>query len=153
MSSVRVRRAAALGLVLALSVTAIATADTIVADGDMVSTGAQPGVQLGDLAPGEIVTLDVAFELTCEGSARVAAGTSVTVAFLDVTVPEDGTATATDGRVDVPGTWPAPNGVVFIPHQFLRRRPLAPASSSCSCSSRPRSAMLVRGHRGRGRAA
>ena len=108
MSSVRVRRATALGLVLALSVSTIAAADTIVADGDSVSTGAQPAVHLGDRAPGETVALDVAFELTCGGSSRVAAGTSITVGLLDKTAPADGSATVQDGRVDVPATWPAP---------------------------------------------
>ncbi|MEW6225669.1 MAG: HYR domain-containing protein [Chloroflexota bacterium] len=107
MSPVGVRRAAALGLVLALSVSAIATADTIVADGDAVS-GAQPAVHLGDVAPGQVVPLDVAFELTCEGASRVVAGTSIAVTLLDKTEPSDGSATVEDGRVDVPGTWPAP---------------------------------------------
>jgi hypothetical protein len=108
MSSVRVRRAAALGLVLALSVSAIATADTIVADGDAVSLGAQPDVHLGEVAPGEAVALDVAFELACQGSSRVAAGTSIAIGLLDKTVPSDGSATVEDGRMDVPATWPAP---------------------------------------------
>jgi hypothetical protein len=108
MSSVRVRRAAALGLVLAISVSAIALADTIEADGDALSTGAQPELHLGDLAPGETVALDVAFELTCQGSSRVAAGTSIAIGVLDQTWPADGSATVEDGRVDVPTTWPAP---------------------------------------------
>ena len=107
MSPVGVRRAAVLGLVLALSVSAIAAADTIVADGDAVS-GAQPEVHLGDLAPGQVVPLDAAFELTCEGASRVAAGTSIAVMLLDKTEPSDGSATVEAGRVDVPRTWPAP---------------------------------------------
>jgi hypothetical protein len=108
MSSVRVRRAAALGLVLAISVSAIASADTIEADGDAVSLGAQPDVHLGEMAPGETVALDVVFELACQGSSRVAAGTSIAIGVLDQTWPADGSATVEDGRVDVPTTWPAP---------------------------------------------
>jgi hypothetical protein len=54
------------------------------------------------------VALDIAFELTCQGSSRVAAGTSIAIGLLDKTVPSDGSATVEDGRVDVPATWPAP---------------------------------------------
>ncbi len=107
MSSVRVRRAAALGLTLALAVSGMALADTVAADGDAVTTGAQTSVDLGTVPPGAIVPVDVAFVLTCKGISHVSAGSAISIAASSWTWPEDGSATATSGSITVPAGWPA----------------------------------------------
>ncbi|OGO58047.1 MAG: hypothetical protein A2V85_02060 [Chloroflexi bacterium RBG_16_72_14] len=107
MSSVLVRRAAVLGLVLTLALSGIALADTVVADGDAVA-GDQASIDLGGVAPGAVLPVDVAFRLTCQNSSHVVAGSTITVWAFDQTWPEDGSATVTDGVITVPGTWPAP---------------------------------------------
>jgi len=109
MSSVRARRAATLAIALTVALSGTAAADTITADGDAVSAGPQPSVHLGDVAPGEAVSVEVAFELACQGASRVTAGSQIVVTVFDQTVPADGAAVPSqDGTLDVPADWPAP---------------------------------------------
>ena len=114
MSSSTLRRAAALGLALVLAVPAVAAADTVLADGDVVTPGSQMVVHLGEVAPGASVPVDVALRLTCKNSSHVAAGSTVVVAVADEVWPGDGTATSIPGSIDVPADWPAPGGIWWL---------------------------------------
>lgn len=108
MSPSTFRRAVALGLALSLSVPAIAAADTVFADGDILAPGNQMTVYLGEVAPGASVPVDVAMRLTCKNSSHVAAGSTVSVTVTDQVWPLDGSAASTPGSIDVPADWPAP---------------------------------------------
>ena len=107
MSTVRFRRAAALGLTLALAVSGAVFADTVAADGDAVTAGAQTSIDLGDVAPAATVAVDVSFVLTCQGTSHVAAASTISVDVFDQAWPQDGTATVTGGGITVPAGWPA----------------------------------------------
>jgi hypothetical protein len=102
------RRAVALGLVLALAVPTVAAADTVFADGDALSPGNQMTVHLGEVAPGAMVPVDVAMRLTCKNSSHVAAGSTIAVTVTDQVLPVDGSATSTPGSINIPADWPAP---------------------------------------------
>lgn len=113
MSPSRVLRAAVMAAALVVSVSGVAAADTVVADtvvvhGQSIAVDSQTSVSLGDVQPGATIELDVAFRLTCDGSSRVAAGSTIVVAVSSQGWPDDGHATVTPGSIDVPGTWPAP---------------------------------------------
>jgi hypothetical protein len=86
----------------------IAAADTGITDGDADTPGNHATLDLGEVAPGASVPVDVALRLTCKNSSHVAAGSTVTVTVADQVWPEDGSATSTPGRIDVPADWPAP---------------------------------------------
>jgi hypothetical protein len=111
MAPVAVRRAGVIGLVLALAASGAAFADTILGDGDSVDTGAQQSRDLGDLTPGETLSFDVSFVLTCKNMTHVAAGSTISVPLASTTVPEGGSATATAGSIDVPADWPVEGDV------------------------------------------
>jgi hypothetical protein len=100
------RRAAALALVCLLLCATAVFADTIPADGDAVNPGNQGFVYLGEFAPGAITTTQVDFSLTCAGLAHADEGQTITLAISGVTVPLNGTATATTTTIGpVPASW------------------------------------------------
>ena len=106
-------------------------------------------VHLGEYAPGEIVTRNVDFTLTCAGIAHADEGNVITIQPSSYNVPVTGTASATYSRRSVrcPPSWthddegcpsPAPtlpaNGPASLP--FACRRPPALATSSRSMYAR-----------------
>jgi hypothetical protein len=100
------RRAAALALVCLLICATAVFADTIPADGDAVDPGNQGFVYLGEFAPGALTTTKVDFSLTCAGLAHADEGQTITLALSGVTVPLNGTATATSTTIGpVPASW------------------------------------------------
>jgi HYR domain-containing protein len=100
------RRAAALALVCLLISATSVFADTIPADGDAVEPGNQGFVYLGEFAPGSLTTTKVDFSLTCAGLQHADEGQTVTLALSGVTVPLNGTATATSTTIGpVPASW------------------------------------------------
>ena len=106
MEQKRFRRAAALALVCLLIGATAVFADTVPADGDALSAGNQNLVPLGERAPGEIVTTNVDFSLVCGSLAHADEGQTITVAASSVTVPLNGTATATSTTIGpVPASW------------------------------------------------
>jgi large repetitive protein len=109
MRTKRIRRAAALAVAGVLLAAAGVLADTVRADGDVVSDGVQGFVTLDPVAPGAIVTVDVSFLLECSGTSRhVDADQSVTLTLGSRTVPQGGNATATNAVINPPGSaWPA----------------------------------------------
>jgi hypothetical protein len=102
-----VKRAAALALAFLLIGATAVFADTVPADGDQVEPGNQLLINLGDRAPGEIVTWPVSFSLTCAGFSHADLGQTITVQLSAVTVPLDGAAAATSTTIGpVPAAWP-----------------------------------------------
>jgi hypothetical protein len=105
-----------LGLLLA--VPAIALADIIVADGDIITTGNQAGtaanpIDIGKVKAGGSVSRQVSFQLVCNGNKHVDQGQTIT---LDATpgttgVPAGGSLTATAATIGpVPASWPDDSG-------------------------------------------
>lgn len=100
------RRAAVLAVACLLATAAIAFADTIPADGDQVAHGNQGFVYLGEHAPGAVVTTAVAFSLTCATLNHADAGQTIGLELSSITVPLNGTATATSTTIGpVPTSW------------------------------------------------
>jgi hypothetical protein len=99
-------RAASLAVVGTLLATVTAFADTMVADGDALTAGTQATVDLGQVAPGASISIDVGFTLTCSGTRHVNSNQFVALGFTAI-VPADGGATGTDVTVAPPGSgWP-----------------------------------------------
>ncbi|MCJ7712442.1 MAG: HYR domain-containing protein [Chloroflexi bacterium] len=101
------RRAAAFAIALSLGVAGLAFADTLATDGDAVTAGNQAFLDLGEVAPGASVTVDVVLRLTCKYAAHAAAGSIIDVAASTTTVPVGGALIVSPGRISVPTTWPA----------------------------------------------
>lgn len=131
------RRAATLALACLLTTAAIVLADTIPADGDQVASGNQGFVTLGAYAPGELVTTDVGFSLTCAGLNHALAGQTIRLELSSVSVPLNGAATATPTTIGpVPASWtaagegcpaPAPTLKANSPSTVTLRMPTQPA--------------------------
>lgn len=105
-------RAATAALTVLLVAASVALADTVPADGDAVNPGNQSLVDLGEAAPGAVVTWPVTFRLTCAGLNHAAPGATLQLALASATVPLDGAASATATTIGpVPAGWtPAGEG-------------------------------------------
>jgi hypothetical protein len=103
----RIGRAGALAAAGALLLGGTAFADSVAADGDIVTAGVQTYVDLGTVAPGATIQRDVTMTLFCGGVWHVDPGQVVTLSQLGVTVPsEGGSITATSTTVGpVPPAW------------------------------------------------
>jgi hypothetical protein len=102
------RRAASLAIACLLASAAFVYADTIPADGDLVMTGNQGFVSLGEFAPGETVTTSASFALTCASLNHAMPGQTITIEPSGYTVPTGGSATATSTTIGpVPADWTA----------------------------------------------
>jgi hypothetical protein len=108
MHNVRTRRAIVLAAAGVLLAAAAVLADTIRADGDVVTPGVQGLVELGQVAPSAVIHVDVAFQLECSGTNKhVDANQSVTLTLASRTVPPGGNATGTAAVINPPGSgWP-----------------------------------------------
>jgi hypothetical protein len=94
------------GLVAVMAMAALAFADTLAGDADLLTAGAQTSRYLGEVGPGAVIQVAIDFRLTCKGLSHVDPGQSVLLTVSSITVPEGGSATATDGVVGpVPSTW------------------------------------------------
>jgi hypothetical protein len=99
-------RSLASGLAAVMAMAAIAFADTVAGDADQLTAGAQNSRYLGEVGPGAVIQVPIDFRLTCKGLSHVDPGQSVLLSVSSTTVPEGGSATATDGVVGpVPSTW------------------------------------------------
>ena len=66
-----IQRATAAAMMLLVAVTTTAFANSIATDGDGVTAGDQAVVDLGHVAPGRDVPVDVSFRLECTGTNHV----------------------------------------------------------------------------------
>jgi HYR domain-containing protein len=107
MHNQRVRRAIVLAVAGVLLAAAAVFADTIKADGDVLTTSVDNFVELGQVTPGTVIHVDVAFQLDCGGSKHLDANQSVTLTLGSRTVPLGGDASATSAVINPPGSsWP-----------------------------------------------
>ncbi len=107
------RRAAAFGAAALLLAVGSAFADSVDGDTDAITAGPQAISDLGTVAPGAVLTENLAFQLVCTGTAHVADGQTVTATFFGATLGAqgaawpDGTANATDGSIGPVSGWVA----------------------------------------------
>lgn len=113
------RRAIVLSLGAVLAFTGVAAADTVSADGDVMTTVIDMTASLGVVAPGSVHDVDIGFVLTCANGSHVDAGQTVTVTYAGANEPGDGKIlSVTDGTVGpAPATWPADGGSCDSPAQ------------------------------------
>ncbi len=104
-----VRRALTLAVVGVLAIAGTAAADNLRADGDLVSAGAQTFVDLGEVLPGAILTVPVAFELTCTSTTHPDPGQSITLTLGPRSAPNNGLVVSATTAVigPVPAGWAA----------------------------------------------
>src|SRR5918995_1449474 len=99
-------------MVIPAVLAAVALADRIVTDGDIIATGDQSTVNLGPVAPGATVQRETSFKLECSGNQHVERGADVDLNFslADSTVPAGGSLSATNTSTGAtPATWPLDN--------------------------------------------
>jgi hypothetical protein len=102
----RIGRATSLAIACLLAGASMAYADTVPADGDLVAPGNQITVDLGEHSAGEVVQASVEFSLTCAGLAHADEGTTIGLALTTVSVPLDGSVSATGTTIGpVPASW------------------------------------------------
>lgn len=103
------RRATALALAAVLAAAGVASADTVRADGDAVTAGAQVIVDLGEVAPSAQLTIPVTFELVCGSDTHADPGQTITLTLLGSSAAPGGQINdVTAGTVGpVPASWAA----------------------------------------------
>jgi len=100
-------RATVAAVALVLAFAGVAAADTAPGDADLATPGAQNARDLGTVAPGATIIVDVGFVLTCGRLAHVDHGQTVTFSLGTTTLPMDGAVVATNGTVGpAPDSWP-----------------------------------------------
>jgi hypothetical protein len=120
MRNLKIRRAATLAVAMLLAGASLAFADTVAADGDLVTAGNQMTVHLGEHAPGEVVEASVAFTLTCAGSAHPDEGTTITLQVGTRSVPLGGDVAAKAATIGpIPASWPDDSQNCSSPPQQL----------------------------------
>lgn len=102
------RRAAASAAALLLTMSAVAYADVINADGDSVLPSAQTLIDLGRVGAGATITYPVYFLLECRNTAHALPGTTITMTPRNPSFPPGGMISGTATTIGpVPATWPA----------------------------------------------
>jgi hypothetical protein len=111
------RRAIALSVVALVAFAGTAAADTARADGDVATSTIEVVADLGAVAPGEVVSVDIGLVLTCTGSAHVDPGQTVTAGIDSANAPLDGAIlSVTDATVGpAPADWPLDDTSCPIP--------------------------------------
>jgi len=98
-----------LSLIVLLAIPLVVLADTIAADADLITTGNQSSLNLGNVTPGQILTPPVSFVLVCAGKNHVDIDQSVAITFnlAGSTVPAGGALNATNASIGpIPASWP-----------------------------------------------
>ncbi|MEP7216934.1 MAG: HYR domain-containing protein [Anaerolineaceae bacterium] len=130
-----IRRAAAAALMLCVAATTTAFAESISTDADAVSAGDQTTIDLGSVAPGQDVAVDVMFRLDCSGTSHVDAGQSVRLSPGVRTIPPGGSYSVGSVTLTPGAGWPADGdacpiglpGVIGIRHMVVTA-PYAPGA-------------------------
>jgi hypothetical protein len=85
----------------------LTVADTVPADGDIVTTGIQGDVPLGTFAPGEVRAVQVSFSLVCSGFNHVDPNQRVDLLPGSVLIPPGSTISVGGATIQPPGDgWP-----------------------------------------------
>ncbi|MDH4141004.1 MAG: HYR domain-containing protein [Chloroflexota bacterium] len=134
-----IRGALALAVAGTLLVAGLASADSVRADGDAVTAGAQSTVDLGQVAPSSEITFPVAFQILCGDQSHLDPGQQVTLTHSGGIVPTGGEiVSATVGTTGVVPSgwvpdgsgcpWPAPVVDGGSPSIVTLRAPALPGS-------------------------
>jgi hypothetical protein len=104
-----IRRAAVAATLAALLATSAAVADTLPTDADDLMPDVQSSVDLGPVGPGGWVSIEVWFELRCNGTVNhIEPGQTVTLAISGALMPPGGAVAGFGTTVGpVPADWPA----------------------------------------------
>ena len=104
-----VRRSAAIGVALSLSIAGAASADTVSADADLLRASVQTFVDLGTATPGSTIHVDVGFVLFCRNLSHVDPGVTLSITpGGSPQAPAGGSISATATSLGpVPDDWPA----------------------------------------------
>ena len=100
---------AAMTVFFVVALGAVAVADVLVWDADLVTVNNQSSLDLGVVSPGAVITKGVSFQLQCAGKQHVDNGQTVAVTFnlAGSTIPTGGSLSATDSSIGaIPATWP-----------------------------------------------
>jgi hypothetical protein len=104
-----IRRSAAIGVALSLSIVGVASADSVSADAILTLPSAQTFRDLGTASPGSTIHVDVGFILVCRNLAHVDPGVTLTITPGGTPqAPAGGSITGTPTTLGpVPDDWPA----------------------------------------------
>ena len=102
-----VRRAAIAAAAIALLGAPTALAETLSADGDVLTPAVQTTVDLGTVAPGQDVDVKVSFVLECSGTSHIDAGQSVRLTPGARIIPPGGSYGVGSLTFAPPTGWPA----------------------------------------------
>lgn len=114
-----IRRAAALTAAAVLLVAGGAFADTVAPNPDAITLEHSGAVDLGTVAPGAVIPVDVPLRLTCSGTAHVTNGESAILTFAAATVPGDGAVSPGDGTVGPVSGFPSDGSACSDPPQVV----------------------------------
>ncbi|HYH92293.1 MAG TPA: HYR domain-containing protein [Candidatus Saccharimonadales bacterium] len=103
------RRAVTLAAAGVIAFAGVASADVVRADGDVVSPTVETFIDLGEVAPSALISVDVGFVLGCASINHPDPGQTVTLAWLTGSHPVGGAiVSVTEGTVGpVPADWTA----------------------------------------------
>jgi hypothetical protein len=85
-----IRRALVVAMTILILTAAVADAETVGGDGDLITPGLQGTIDLGTATPGQDVRVDVRFILECTGTSHVDASQMVRLTPGAITVPPGG---------------------------------------------------------------
>ncbi len=105
----KVSIAISIALLLTMIVSAVALADTLTSDGDLVTPDNQTSIDLGVVSPGAVITRYISFQLVCDGKNHVDNGQTVNLPFNSSgsTIPVGGNLSATNSSIGpIPASWP-----------------------------------------------
>lgn len=101
------RRALALAATLVIALTGTVTADSVSADGDLVTPSIQTFVDLGSVPAGATRTVDIGLVLVCRNLVHPARGASIVMTPANPVAPTGGGISATAVTLGpVPADWP-----------------------------------------------
>jgi hypothetical protein len=104
-----------LAVLMAMLVTSLALADVVTSDVDFVATGDQTLINLGTVAPSQVVNTSTSFQLVCSGKNHADQGNTVFVNYFSATVPA-GSLTAGNTTIGpIPGSWADDSGDCISP--------------------------------------
>src|SRR5262245_56316922 len=98
-----------LAVILAMLFTSLVLADDVVPDGDIVAVGNQSSVNLGNVAPGQVIGKAAHFTLICNTKNHVDQVQTLALSFSlsGSTVPAGGSLSATSVSIGpIPSSWP-----------------------------------------------
>jgi len=93
--------------ILTLIGATVVLADVVTSDVDFINVGNQALINLGNVAPSDVINTSTSFQLVCNGKSHADYNDLVTVYKNSATIPSDGALTAGDATFNpIPASWP-----------------------------------------------